>query len=453
MLGGIVLAWVGMAAWSPITDAMALAALGDRSGAYGRFRAWTSAAWAVAATTGGVAYALVGPDLLMLLFVAGIPGRGGVRVPAAPGTDGPSRDRPSVAAAAGAAVGTGRGTGAAAHPARAVPGDARQQRGQRHDPACASWMWVAAPSSSAWPPRRPPSSRRRCSPRRPDVRAAGSPPGLRPGAAHLGRHADVRGRSCPTPVWWPSAGASMASRTCFVTRASWSSSGPSCRPACGRPGSRWRGWSAAASPRSSPGPLAGAMYEGVGGGVLFATCSLLVLSGAAVAWWALRGPTFRAQGRTPVVVAAGVRLPRSARHDPRPIDAIYHRAMRRRRSPIARRSRAGSLRCPSWRRSRSGPRDRERPGSRSGGLDTGARAAALVGAAGRPGHVLLGGCRRCPEPVSAHRGSRPVHGRTRSPASTIARPRTPARASVAPAVTACHRWTSSPSRGTTSCSR
>ena len=68
---GIVLAWVGMAAWSPITDAMALTALGDRSGAYGRFRVWTSAGWAVAATTGGLAYALVGADLLVSLFVAG----------------------------------------------------------------------------------------------------------------------------------------------------------------------------------------------------------------------------------------------------------------------------------------------------------------------------------------------------------------------------------------------
>ena len=36
MSAGIVVAWVGMAAWAPITDAMALAALGDRSGAYGR---------------------------------------------------------------------------------------------------------------------------------------------------------------------------------------------------------------------------------------------------------------------------------------------------------------------------------------------------------------------------------------------------------------------------------
>ncbi len=68
---GIVLAWVGMAAWSPITDAMALTALGDRSGAYGRFRTWTSAGWAVAATTGGVAYTLGGSDVLMGLFVAG----------------------------------------------------------------------------------------------------------------------------------------------------------------------------------------------------------------------------------------------------------------------------------------------------------------------------------------------------------------------------------------------
>ena len=66
----IVLAWVGMAAWSPITDAMALAALGDRSGAYGRFRAWTSMGWAVSAIAGGFAYALVGPDLLLSLFVA-----------------------------------------------------------------------------------------------------------------------------------------------------------------------------------------------------------------------------------------------------------------------------------------------------------------------------------------------------------------------------------------------
>ena len=45
------------------------------------------------------------------------------------------------------------------------------------------------------------------------------------------------------------------------------------------------------------GPLAGAMYEGLGGGVLFATCALLVASGAVVAWWALRGPTFRATER------------------------------------------------------------------------------------------------------------------------------------------------------------
>jgi len=67
----IVLAWVGMAAWSPITDAMALTALGDRSGAYGRFRVMTSAGWAVAATTGGLAYTLVGPDLLLGMFVVG----------------------------------------------------------------------------------------------------------------------------------------------------------------------------------------------------------------------------------------------------------------------------------------------------------------------------------------------------------------------------------------------
>ena len=44
------------------------------------------------------------------------------------------------------------------------------------------------------------------------------------------------------------------------------------------------------------GPLAGAMYERLGGGVLFATCALLVLAGAAVAWWALRGPTFQPSG-------------------------------------------------------------------------------------------------------------------------------------------------------------
>jgi MFS family permease len=49
------------------------------------------------------------------------------------------------------------------------------------------------------------------------------------------------------------------------------------------------------------GPLAGAMYGSLGGGVLFGTCALLVLLGAAVAWWALRGPTFQAHadGLTP----------------------------------------------------------------------------------------------------------------------------------------------------------
>jgi MFS family permease len=41
------------------------------------------------------------------------------------------------------------------------------------------------------------------------------------------------------------------------------------------------------------GPFAGAMYESLGGTALFATCALLVLGGAAVAWWALRAPSFQ----------------------------------------------------------------------------------------------------------------------------------------------------------------
>ena len=68
---GIALLPLGIAPWEPITDAIALQALGEGARAYGRFRLWTSVGWAATSLIGGVVYVLVGGGGLLLAFTAG----------------------------------------------------------------------------------------------------------------------------------------------------------------------------------------------------------------------------------------------------------------------------------------------------------------------------------------------------------------------------------------------
>ena len=71
------LAFVGALPWGPISDALALAALGEESSSYGRLRAWASLGWAASAIVAGVAWGLLGSDVvfgsfaLLALAVAG----------------------------------------------------------------------------------------------------------------------------------------------------------------------------------------------------------------------------------------------------------------------------------------------------------------------------------------------------------------------------------------------
>lgn len=68
---GIALLPLGIAPWEPVTDAIALQALGEGARAYGRFRLWTSVGWAATSLAGGVVYVVVGSSGLLLSFIAG----------------------------------------------------------------------------------------------------------------------------------------------------------------------------------------------------------------------------------------------------------------------------------------------------------------------------------------------------------------------------------------------
>jgi PPP family 3-phenylpropionic acid transporter len=288
----IVLAWVGMAAWSPITDAMALAVLGDRSGAYGRFRAWTSMGWAVAAISGGFAYALVGPDMLLTLFVAGSLGVAAFAFRPRQTRRGrhANTHRPRLLTELRAAlvaapvllpillalfletlgnnaanamiplrildVGGGAiivGFAAAAPAIVEVPlfpstGPMIARMGLRRFYvlglliAAATLVFVAVVSD--------------------------------PGLVAISRGVDG--------VSYVLRYAGIVVIIGAILPASLRATGQSLAWLVGG------GISAVIA-----GPLAGAMYASLGGGLLFATCAALVLAGAAVAWWALRGPAFQ----------------------------------------------------------------------------------------------------------------------------------------------------------------
>ena len=302
---GIVLAWVGMAAWSPITDAMALTALGDRSGTYGRFRMWTSAGWAVAAITGGVAYTLVGADLLIGLFIAGSMGvavlafrprrlRLGRHATA---------HRPPLLRELRAALVTAPvllpvllalfleslGTNAAN---TMIPLRILDVGGG----AIIIGLAAAAPALVEIPLF----------------------PATGPMIARLGlRRFYVLGLliltgsltfvavvSDPTLVAISRAvdGISYVFRYTGIVVIIGVILPPSLRAT----GQSMASLVAAGVAAVIAAPMAGAMYEGFGGGVLFATCALLVLSGAGVAWWALRGPAFLAAGPTASAAGADV---------------------------------------------------------------------------------------------------------------------------------------------------
>ena len=293
---GLVLAWVGMAAWSPIIDAMALAALGDRSGAYGRFRAWTSAGWATSATVGGLAYTLVSPDLMLVLYVAASLGVAlfafrprRVRM----GRHATAHRTPLLRDLRAALVTApvllpillalfletlGNNAANAMIPLRILDvGGGAIIIGI----AAAAPAVVETPLFPATGPMIARLGLRRLYVLGLLISAATlmfvalvSDPGLVAlsrgvdGISYVLRYAGIVviiGAVLPPSL--RATGQSMA----------WLVGG---------------GISAVIA-----GPLAGAMYERLGGGVLFATCSLLVLSGAAVAWWALRGPTFQAPER------------------------------------------------------------------------------------------------------------------------------------------------------------
>jgi MFS family permease len=68
---GIALLPLGFAPWEPVTDAIALQALGEGARAYGRFRLWTSVGWAATSLAGGVVYAVFGGGALLVAFIGG----------------------------------------------------------------------------------------------------------------------------------------------------------------------------------------------------------------------------------------------------------------------------------------------------------------------------------------------------------------------------------------------
>jgi PPP family 3-phenylpropionic acid transporter len=63
-------AYIGILAFGPLTDSMALAALADERTAYGRLRAWASLGWAASAITAGLAWSVVGATGVYAAFVA-----------------------------------------------------------------------------------------------------------------------------------------------------------------------------------------------------------------------------------------------------------------------------------------------------------------------------------------------------------------------------------------------
>jgi MFS transporter, PPP family, 3-phenylpropionic acid transporter len=300
---GIVLAWVGMAAWSPVTDAMALAALGELAGAYGRFRVWTSAGWALATTTGGFAYALVGPWLTVSLFVV---------------------------------------TSMALALMAFRPG--RVRRG-RHAAAHRSPLLTELRAALAAAPVLVP------------ILLALFLETLGNNAAnamiplqilHVGGGAIIIGLAAGAPALvelpiFPSTGPMIArlglrrfyvlglliAAGCFLFIAVVSDPalvaisrgvdgasyvlryagivviiGAILPPALRATGQSLAWLVGGGISAVIAAPFAGAMYGGLGGTALFVTCALLVLAGAAVAWWALRGPMFAAdpEGATAVAV-------------------------------------------------------------------------------------------------------------------------------------------------------
>jgi PPP family 3-phenylpropionic acid transporter len=59
---------VGALPWGPISDAIALQSLGDRSSSYGRVRAWASVGWAATAIAAGLAWDRVGGSAVTVAF-------------------------------------------------------------------------------------------------------------------------------------------------------------------------------------------------------------------------------------------------------------------------------------------------------------------------------------------------------------------------------------------------
>ena len=68
LAGAVSLALIGALPWGPITDALALGSLGDRSSSYGRLRAWASIGWAISAIAAGLAWDRVGGSVVYLVF-------------------------------------------------------------------------------------------------------------------------------------------------------------------------------------------------------------------------------------------------------------------------------------------------------------------------------------------------------------------------------------------------
>src|SRR5688572_11693335 len=70
LAGAVSLTLAGAVPWGPISDAIALNSLGDRSGAYGRLRAFASLGWAASAIVAGFAWDRVGGSTVFLAFAA-----------------------------------------------------------------------------------------------------------------------------------------------------------------------------------------------------------------------------------------------------------------------------------------------------------------------------------------------------------------------------------------------
>jgi PPP family 3-phenylpropionic acid transporter len=68
LTAAVSVALVGAMPWGPISDAIALQSLGDRSSSYGRLRAWASVGWAATAIAVGLAWERVGGSAMPVAF-------------------------------------------------------------------------------------------------------------------------------------------------------------------------------------------------------------------------------------------------------------------------------------------------------------------------------------------------------------------------------------------------